>query len=72
MSRAINIDATKSEVLSVCARHRAVVTAIETLASGGTRVVLRSADAKAAVEQAFGRKVLAGAVRRTPFSSLGQ
>jgi len=66
MSRAINVNASQMDVLSTCKRHGAVISAIETLASGGTRVVLMNADAAATMRQAFGKKVIGGEVRRTP------
>lgn len=66
MSRAINVNATKADVQALCLKHKATISAIETLASGGTRVVLMNADAAATMTRAFGRKVLSGAVERTP------
>ncbi|QXT35416.1 hypothetical protein KV697_17030 [Sphingomonas sanguinis] len=66
MSRAINVNATQAEVIKFCARHGAAVSAIETLASGGTRVVLMNIIAAETMRAAFGRKLLAGTVRRTP------
>jgi len=66
MSRAINVNASQADVLTTCKKHGAVVSAIEALASGGTRVVLMNADATATIRQAFGKKVISGDVRRTP------
>ncbi|MCU6455567.1 hypothetical protein LPN01_15925 [Sphingomonas sp. A2-49] len=66
MSRAINVNATKTEVQALCLKHKAPISAIETLASGGTRVVLTNSDAAATMVRAFGRKVLSGTVERTP------
>ena len=66
MSRAINVDATHSQVVGACAKHGAAISAIEALASGGTRVVLMNADAASTMRQAFGRKVLTGETRRVP------
>lgn len=66
MSRAINVNATQAEVIKSCSRHGAAVSAIETLASGGTRVVLMNITAAETMRVAFGRKLLKGAVRRTP------
>ena len=66
MSRAINVNATKTEVQALCLKHKAPISAIETLASGGTRVVLMNGDAAAIMVRAFGRKVLSGNVERTP------
>ena len=66
MSRAINIDALQGDVLDMCAKHNAEISAIETLHSGGTRVVLKNGDDAAILVKAYGAKVLTGAVRRTP------
>ena len=60
MSRAINVNATQAEVVTACRKHGATISAIETLVSGGTRVVLTNGDAAAIMKAAFGRKVLAG------------
>ena len=66
MSRAININATASAVTATCTRHGLAISAIEDLASGGTRVVLMNGDAADTVRKAFGKKVLLGDVKRTP------
>lgn len=66
MSRALNVNASQADVLTICKKHGAVVSAIEALASGGTRVVLMNSDATATMRRAFGRKLLTGEVRRTP------
>lgn len=69
MSRAINVKATQAEVVTACRKHGATISAIETLVSGGTRVVLTNGDGAAAMKAAFGRKVLDGAVTRTPLTT---
>ena len=66
MSRAINVNASKTDVQALCLKHKAPISAIETLASGGTRVVFMNGDAAAAMTRVFGRKVLSGTVERTP------
>jgi hypothetical protein len=66
MSRALNLDATLADVTARCAKLAAPITAIETLRSGGTRVVLKTADGAAAVSKAYGSKVMAGVVTRQP------
>ncbi|MDT7934228.1 MAG: hypothetical protein RQ833_06455 [Sphingomonadaceae bacterium] len=66
MSRAINVAATVAEVEAACRKHGATVTAIETLASGGTRVVFQNADGTATMAKAFGRRLLTGSVSRFP------
>lgn len=66
MSRAINVNATKDHVIATCAKRKVAISAIETLQSGGTRVVMNNADDTAVIAKAYGRKVITGAVSRTP------
>jgi len=66
MSRAINVNATEAHVTGMCAKHDAVITSIETLRSGGTRVVLTNGDSAARLRNAYGSKVITSAVRRQP------
>ena len=69
MSRAINVAAAAPEVQALCRQHGATVSAIEALASGGTRVVFTNSEAAATMTKAFGRKLLTGVVRRRPFAA---
>lgn len=66
MSRALNINATEAHVTATCAKHGAAISAIETLKSGGTRLVLLNGDAAAVISKAYGTKVLTGPVSRMP------
>lgn len=66
MSRALNLAATEADVTMRCAKLNASITSIETLHSGGTRVVLKNALDAVAVAKSYGAKVLAGAVTRQP------
>ena len=66
MSRALNIDADRADVEKVAAKHNAAISAIEPLHPRGTRVVFMNMDGATAVAKAYGRKVLTGAVTRTP------
>ena len=65
MSRALNIDAQQQHVVDTCAKHKATISTIETLVSGGTRVVLLNGDAAAVIGKAYGKKVMTGVVTRT-------
>ena len=65
ISRAINIRAEEAQVVAVCKKHKVVISAIETLPSGGTRVVLMNSADAAKIIKAFGSKVLTGNVART-------
>lgn len=69
MSRAMNIKATEAEVLAFCVRHGASVSAIESLVSGGTRLVLSHPEEATAMRTLFGKKIIDGPVTRTPFGS---
>jgi hypothetical protein len=66
MSRALNLDASQEDVLATCARKNAPITQIETLVSGGTRVVLQSADDAAAISRLYKGKIITGPIQRTP------
>lgn len=69
MSRAINVNAAQADVSSLCRKNGVVISAIETLASGGTRVVFMNPADTAKMKQVLGRKVLIGAVSRVPLRS---
>ena len=64
MSRAINLNATQDHVIAACAKRKIGISAIETLQSGGTRVVMNNAADTALIAKAYGSKVLAGKVVR--------
>lgn len=66
MSRALNVNAQEQHVRDMCAKHKTPITAIETLRSGGTRVVLMNAADAAKIGKAYGSKVLTGVVERAP------
>jgi len=66
MSRAININAPREHVIATCAKRKVAISAIESLHSGGTRVVMNNVEDKAVIEKAYGSKVIAGTVTRTP------
>ncbi|WP_174274076.1 hypothetical protein [Sphingomonas bacterium] len=66
MSRALNLNAPQEHVLETCAKHSAVITQIEVLRSGGTRVVLQDMEGAGLVTRAYKGKVISGPVRRAP------
>lgn len=65
MSRAMNVDASAADVTALCAKHRAGISAIEPLLSGGTRLVMLNGDDAETMRKAFGKKLIDGAVVRT-------
>jgi hypothetical protein len=66
MSRALNLDLPEEHVRDACARNNAPFTQIETLLSGGTRVVFKNADDAATIGRLHKGKVISGAVTRSP------
>jgi hypothetical protein len=66
MSRALNLDAPQEHVLGTCTKHKAAITQIESLVSGGTRVVFKNADDAAVIGRAYKGKIIDGPVTRTP------
>lgn len=67
VSRAMNVSIAQVDVEKLCHKHGASISAIETLHSGGTRVVLRDIQAADTMRKAFGKKLLAGNVAPTPW-----
>ena len=65
ISRAVNVSVEQPQVVAMCKKHDATISAIETLPSGGTRVVLMNSVDAAKIIKAFGSKVLTGTVART-------
>lgn len=66
MTRALNLNASQDDVLASCARAKAPITQIETLVSGGTRVVLRNADDAATIGRLYKGRIISDAISRTP------
>jgi hypothetical protein len=65
MSRIICIDAGRVEIVAECGRHDIPISMIETLQSGGTRIVLHNAADAQRLGAAYGDKVMTGPVTRT-------
>lgn len=66
MSRAVNIQATPDHIVQTCDKIGARITAIEELASGGSRVVLSNSVESAAIARHYGAKVIQGTIVRQP------
>jgi hypothetical protein len=64
MSRAININATETDILATCERLGIGISMLERLASGGTRVVLNNAGDTRSIATAYRTKLLTGPVTR--------
>lgn len=71
MSRAINVSIPEADVLKRCSEQGALISAIEPLASGGTRVVLTSAEGALKMKRNFGAKlIIEGKVLRNPIKTV--
>ncbi len=68
-SRALNLALGEAEVRAECARHKLEISAIETLLSGGIRVVLMNGDAAAKLRRVLKGKLLTEPVRRVGWAS---
>jgi len=68
-SRAINVSATEAEVRAECAKQKLPISAIETLLSGGTRVVMMDGDAAATMRRVLKKQILTGPVNRLAWAS---
>ncbi|MCI4589705.1 hypothetical protein MOK15_06325 [Sphingobium sp. BYY-5] len=66
MSRAINLDASQDDVKALCARHAIAISTIETLTSGGTRVVLLNPDGADRIRTLMKTKIITTKVVRSP------
>jgi hypothetical protein len=64
-SRAMNIDQPRADVIAACAKHKAPLSAIEDLLSGGTRAVFMNGDDAATMRRVFAKKLITGNVVRT-------
>ena len=66
MSRALNINASQADIVAICAKRKIGISTIESLRSGGTRVVMKNINDAGAVAKFYRSKVIAGDVTRTP------
>jgi hypothetical protein len=69
MSRAMNVTISSDEVTGLCAKKNIAISAMETLLSGGTRVVFMNIADAETMRSVFGTKLLGGSVTRAAFSS---
>jgi hypothetical protein len=65
MSRAINLDTTVQTVANLCTKNSIGVSTIEPLDSGGTRVVLLTAEGAAEVRRGMKKHLLDGPTVRS-------
>ncbi len=69
MSRVICINDKHDNIVERCRKHNIGISMIETLESGGTRVVLNNVKDVEALGAIYGSKVLTGTVTRTDIRS---
>lgn len=65
MSRAINLSAAPAAVTTLCDKHAIRISSIEPLESGGTRVVLLTADGADTVRRRMKTQIVDGPVVRS-------
>jgi hypothetical protein len=68
-SRAVNIDATPTDVTAQCAAMGIAISSIEPLAARGTHVVLMNISGASALRRAFGARVITSCVNRDLWQS---
>jgi len=68
MSRAINLSLAEAQVAADCQKAGVVYNSIETLPSGGTRVVCRTIEGADEMRVRLKAHVVEGRVKRFPFS----
>ncbi|WP_425505077.1 hypothetical protein [Sphingobium limneticum] len=66
MSRAINLNASQADVTALCTKHAIAISTIETLTSGGTRVVLLNPDGAERIRTLMKTKIITTPVVRSP------
>jgi hypothetical protein len=65
LSRAINLDAPVQSVEAMCAKHDILISAIEPLQSGGTRVVLKTSVGADDLRRRMGKQIMNGPIVRS-------
>lgn len=66
MSRAMNLNATETEVVDTCAQHNVATTTVESLLPAGTRVVCQTSEGAAILRKKMKAKLIVGSVKRSP------
>jgi len=66
MSRAFCVTLHIDDVMAACTKNRAVISTIEPLHTGGTRVVLINSHDAAVMGRVFAGKMITGEIVRTP------
>lgn len=64
MSRAMNLKLAETEVVAHCAKAKVSISAIETLASGGTHLVTTTGDGAAVMRRVLAKHLIEGTVQR--------
>jgi len=67
MSRAMNLKMPQAEVTALCASAKVVISAIETLPSGGTHLVCATGEGAEEMRKRFKKVLIEGRVKRFAF-----
>ena len=67
MSRAINLNASESDVRAACTSANIGISVIEPLPTGGTRVVCITGEGASTLRRSMKKKVIEGRVERSGF-----
>lgn len=70
MSRAVQIDAAREDVVAMCAKRGVTISAIEALVSGGTRVVLNTAADAETIRAVYRTKIITAPVVRAKWAQV--
>jgi len=65
MSRAINLTAQIDTVKALCAKHSVIISSIEPLPAGGTRLVLQNSDGADTIRHLMKSQIAKGPVVRS-------
>ena len=68
MSRALNVQLPKTDVIEACEKLGILVSAVESLIPSGTRVVCRTSEGALALRTKFRTKLIEGSIQRVPRS----
>lgn len=70
MSRAVQIDVSREDVIAMCAKRGVTISAIEALVSGGTRVVLNTVVDAEIIRAAYRTKLITAPVVRAKWAQV--
>jgi hypothetical protein len=72
MSRAMNLSLAQAEVIAICKKEGVVISAIETLPSGGTHLVTVTGDQAETMRRVLSKHLIEGRVKRFNYMNAPQ